>query len=83
MTYSITEENILAGMCDMWKMEGFTCDRTDIYGNSFSLEEGDVIIVRLPGSTFNPSTGLYYPPTNISEENTVIRKNPDDYSLNR
>ncbi|MBR4343479.1 MAG: hypothetical protein IKP88_12395 [Lachnospiraceae bacterium] len=74
MTYSNTEENINLGMCDMWKMEGFETERTDCFGQDYELNEGDVIVVRIPGSTFNPKTGYSDPPTNISEENTIRRK---------
>ena len=76
MTYSNTEENVSKGMCDMWKTEGFKTERTDCYGQTYSLEEGDVILLRIPGSTFDRTKGYADPPTNISEENTIIRINP-------
>ena len=82
MTYSNIKENVSAGMCDMWEMEGFAGERTDIKGRRFKLEKGDVILLRIPGSTYDPGTGRYDPPSNISEENMVIRKNPDYYNLN-
>ena len=77
MTYSNTKQNTASGMCDMWNTEGFRSKRKDCFGQDYSLEEGEVILVRIPGSTYNNKTGFADPPTNISEENMIRRIKTD------
>lgn len=69
LSYTNTAKNVADGMCDMWKTEGFQNSRTDSNGKKFTFEDGDVIIVALPGSTGKN------PPTNHSEDNEVNRLN--------
>jgi len=76
MTYSNIRKNVRKGMCDMWSMEGFETERRDGYGTEFGLEEGDVIVLIVPGTFYNRKTGLSDRPANISEENKIIRRNP-------
>ena len=51
LTYTNTAQNVADGMCDMWNMEGYMNNRTDTNGNNFTFVDGDVILLRLPGST--------------------------------
>ena len=51
LTYTNSAQNVKDGMCDMWNMEGYVTDRTDYNGTKFSFIDGDVILLRLPGST--------------------------------
>lgn len=51
LTYTNTAQNVADGMCDMWAMEGYQNNRTDTNGNNFTFVDGDVILLRLPGST--------------------------------
>jgi hypothetical protein len=71
MTYSNRPENVNRGMCDMWKMEGALTNKTDCFGRSFQVAEGDVIILRLPGSTYDKN-GNPSPPTNAKEDKSII-----------
>ncbi|MBR4777089.1 MAG: hypothetical protein IK007_05700 [Lachnospiraceae bacterium] len=71
MTYSNLSENIQLGMCDMWETEGYDPEKTDCYGNTFPLQEGDVILVRIPGSTIKRGSGIPDPPTNLSEDTFI------------
>jgi len=68
MTYSNSKTNLLNGMCNMWKMEGYQIKKTDSSGQEFIFEEGDVIIVRIPGSTSENGSRTPKPPTNYSED---------------
>lgn len=77
MTYSNTRGNTALGMCDMWDTEGFKRERKDCFGQRYSLEEGEVILVRVPGSTYDNATGFADPPTNVSEENMIRRIKTD------
>ncbi len=72
MSYSNTPANVYAGMCNMWVTEGRPGEKKDCYGNVFKLNEGEVILVRLPGST-RDSNGNPSPPTNASEDKIVTR----------
>ena len=71
MSYSNLKANVEAGMCDMWAKEKFITEKTDVYGMAFSLDEGDVIVVRLPGSTIKKGSGVPDPPTNLKEDNMI------------
>ncbi len=71
MTYANKKTNVDMGMCDMWKTEGCLSSKTDCFGQKFTIDEGDVIILRLPGSTFD-SNGNPSPPTSAKEDKTVI-----------
>ena len=71
MSYSNLSENVEAGMCDMWAEEGYILKKTDVYGTKFLLDEGQVIIVRLPGSTIKKGSGVPDPPTNLKEDNMI------------
>ena len=71
MSYSNLEENVEAGMCDMWAAEDYHTEKTDVYGTEFLLDEGDVILVRLPGSTIKKGSGVPDPPTNSKEDNMI------------
>ena len=71
MTYSNTKDNIAQGMCDMWHMEGSLTSKKDYLGRKYLLEEGDVILLRLPGSTYDKN-GNPSPPTNAKEDKSVI-----------
>ena len=73
MTYSNTEENRRKGMCDMWQTEGFAEKKTDCYDNTFKLKEGDVVLLRIPGSTLDRN-GIPSPPTNSSEDKTITHE---------
>ena len=73
MTYANNKENVASGMCDMWAMEGRMNTKVDCYGQSFRLEEGDVVLLRLPGSTYDRN-GMPSPPTNASEDKTVTQR---------
>ena len=91
LTYTNSAQNVKDGMCDMWNMEGYVTDRTDFNGTKFTFVDGDVILLRLPGST-TPGTpddpedpdnppgkpgdpGDPTPPTNSSEDKQVNRTN--------
>ncbi len=69
LMYTNTEQNVIDGMCDMWKMEGYQNIRTDSTGKKFDFVDGDVIIVALPGSTGKN------PPANKSEDKETNRLN--------
>ncbi|MBO4782005.1 MAG: hypothetical protein J5522_06370, partial [Lachnospiraceae bacterium] len=71
MSYSNLNENIQLGMCDMWETEGYDPEKTDCYGETFPLQEGDVILVRVPGSTIKRGSGIPDPPTNLSEDTFI------------
>ena len=71
MSYSNLRENVEAGMCDMWESEGFAPEKTDVNNTVFPLEEGDVILVRIPGSTIKKGSGVPDPPTNSKEDNMI------------
>ena len=71
MTYANKKTNVDMGMCDMWKTEGCLSSKTDCFGQKFTIDEGDVIILRLPGSTFDRN-GNPSPPTSAKEDKTVI-----------
>ena len=46
-------------------------EKTDCYGETFPLQEGDVILVRVPGSTVKRGSGIPDPPTNLSEDTFI------------
>lgn len=71
MTYANKKSNVDLGMCDMWKTEDAPSGKTDCFGNVFTIGEGDVIILRLPGSTYDRN-GNPSPPTSAKEDKTVI-----------
>lgn len=71
MSYSNLSENVEAGMCDMWAEEGYILKKTDVYGTEFLLDEGQVIVVRIPGSTIKKGSGVPDPPTNLKEDNMI------------
>ena len=90
LTYTNSAQNVADGMCDMWNMEGYVTNRTDTNGTNFTFVDGDVILLRLPGSTTpgtpddpedpddpgKPKTpGDPTPPTNSSEDKQVNRTN--------
>ena len=43
LSYANTE-NSAAGYCNMWRLQGFSYDRTDCFGNHFMFEDGDCML---------------------------------------
>lgn len=75
MTYTNSGNNILNGMCDMWRLEGYQNKKTDSSGALFNFEGGDVAIVYIPGSTTEKGSTTPDPPTNYSEDRVVDHLN--------
>jgi hypothetical protein len=40
----INAANAAKGYCDMWSLQGFSYERMDCYGNSFTFQDGDCLL---------------------------------------